>query len=207
MYTNTRRAAPSCCLLHLLCLLTIPQGKSPWEVPTAEGLTVRVVNSVIKKCEVKPRFGDAFKGDGYPEAFIYRQRVILLYQKTDGVDVALYCMYVQEYGPECAPPNRNVVYLSYIDSVKYFRPEVLAACGVSLRTFVYHQILLGYLAFVRGLGYETMLIWACPPLAVRALSPWLCSLLSAHPCCTTHPHAPAYVPHAPRSLLPSTRTG
>lgn len=68
------------------------QGKQPWEVPTAEGLTIRVINNVIKKCEVKPKYYEAFRGDGYPEAFIYRQRVIILFQKIDGVDVALYCM-------------------------------------------------------------------------------------------------------------------
>lgn len=91
------------------------QNKPLDQVPTADGLTIRVINNVIKKCEVKQKFFDAFKGDGYPEAFIYRQRVIVLFQKIDGVDVALYCMYVQEYGADCAPPNRNVVYLSYID--------------------------------------------------------------------------------------------
>jgi hypothetical protein len=64
--------------------------------------------------QVKPKFYEAFRGDGYAEAFRYRQRVIVLFQKIDGVDVALYCMYVQEYGADCAPPNRNVVYLSYM---------------------------------------------------------------------------------------------
>eukprot|EP00878_Enallax_costatus_P007519 GHUV01007875.1.p1 GENE.GHUV01007875.1~~GHUV01007875.1.p1 ORF type:complete len:926 (+),score=290.96 GHUV01007875.1:200-2779(+) len=140
-------------------------GCNASDMPIPEGLTIRVINNVIKKCEVKPKFYEAFRGDGFAEAFIYRQRVIILFQKLDGVDVALYCMYVQEYGAECAPPNRNVVYLSYIDSVKYFRPEMASATGISLRTFVYHQILQGYLLFVKQLGFETMYIWACPPLA------------------------------------------
>ena len=29
---------------------------------------------------------------------------------------------------------------------------------------MYHQACLGYIEFVRGLGFEQMLIWACPPL-------------------------------------------
>lgn len=51
------------------------EGKSVGEVPAVPPLTVRVVNNVMKKCEVKPKFYDAFKGEGYPEAFPYRQKV------------------------------------------------------------------------------------------------------------------------------------
>ncbi|XP_034043531.1 CREB-binding protein-like [Thalassophryne amazonica] len=125
--------------------------------PEAGQVLVRVVASSDKTLEVKSgmkaRFVDT---NEMPGAFPYRTKTIFAFEEIDGEDVCLFGMHVQEYGSECPVPNTRRVYISYLDSVHVFRPQILT-------TAVCSEILIGYLDYVKKLGYVQGHIWACPP--------------------------------------------
>ena len=83
----------------------------PSTLETVSGLTVRIVSNVEKTHEVKPKFAETFcreqEGKSYSNIFKYKQKVILLFQEVDGVDMCLFCIYVQEYGDDCPAPNNR----------------------------------------------------------------------------------------------------
>ncbi|KAE9232418.1 hypothetical protein PF004_g9910 [Phytophthora fragariae] len=87
----------------------------------------------------------------------YRSRCICVFQELDGVDVLIFTLYVQEYGPDSLSPNAGRVYVSYLDSVNYFQPK-------KLRTLMHQQVMLGFLEDCKNRGFHTCHIWSCPPL-------------------------------------------
>lgn len=99
-------------------------------------VTIRILSAVDKVCEVKTAMKQRFEGE-ITETFPFKTKAIFAFEEIDGTDVVFFGMHVQEYGSECAPPNTRRVYISYLDSVFFFRPK-------ELRTNVYHEILIGY---------------------------------------------------------------
>lgn len=122
---------------------------------TVPKVIIRVLSNCDETFTTKP-FAKATAGGGVAPDYTYRSRAIFLFQHLDGVDVLLFIMYVQEFGPDAPPPNTGKVYIAYLDSVHYFRPR-------QYRTLVYHDLLLAYLEYVRRLGLNSCYIWACPP--------------------------------------------
>jgi len=116
-------------------------------------VTIRVVSALESQCEVNYAVRKYFHA---PRYLPYRSKSLMMFQKVDGIDICLWCMYVQEYGSNCAQPSTRRVYIAYLDSVEFFRPR-------HVRTAVYHEILVSYLAWVAARGFTHAHIWACPP--------------------------------------------
>ncbi|KAI0986114.1 hypothetical protein GJ496_007518 [Pomphorhynchus laevis] len=116
---------------------------------------IRVLASFDKICEIKPRMRQYFIGQ-MPDRLPFRSKAIFAFQELDDKEVAFFGLHVQEYDAKAPIPNSRRVYISYLDSVYFFQPK-------HLRTDIYHEILIGYLDWVKRLGYHWGHIWACPP--------------------------------------------
>lgn len=135
----------------------IPFEEAKKKIQMGGAITIRQVTSMDRKLEVRERMKRRYAFKNYPEEFTFRCKCFIVFQNLDGVDVVLFGLYVYEHDEKNPPPNSRTVYVSYLDSVHYMRPR-------QMRTFIYHEILISYLDYVRRRGFATAHIWACPPL-------------------------------------------
>jgi len=165
-------ALPKCSLASFIEAKAQQQMK---DTPNAgKTIAVRVISSCSRYFDIPDVVRRHFRMESErntlvhpPEKVHYDQKAITLFQKIDGLDVCIFCMYVQEYdgkdryGSDQDPLDVNArhsrrVYVAYIDSVEHFRPR-------DCRTQVYQEILVSYLASARARGFDRAQIWACPP--------------------------------------------
>lgn len=124
----------------------------------AQSIVVKVVSSIRSSCHVSSAVREHFKSasQAYPQIIDYTSKVIFVFQMINGVEVCIFSMYVQEYDKHCQlHANRNRIYIAYLDSLVYMRPR-------HVRTSLFHQILISYLASCKVNGFEYAHIWACP---------------------------------------------
>lgn len=135
----------------------IPVEEARKKIEMGGEITIRQVTSMDRKLEVRERMKKRYSFKNYPDEFNFRCKCIVVFQNLDGVDVILFGLYVYEHNEKNPAPNTRTVYISYLDSVHFMRPR-------QMRTFIYHEILIAYLDYVRRRGFASAHIWACPPL-------------------------------------------
>ncbi|GFP90889.1 histone acetyltransferase hac1 [Phtheirospermum japonicum] len=118
-------------------------GYAEFYVPGAEALVVRVVSSVDKKLDVKPRFLDIFREENYPTEFPY---------KSKSLDLNVCSQIIAE--------STSLTWTPSTDSfVKNISVTILSS-----NTLTYTCVQIGYLEYCKMRGFASCYIWACPPL-------------------------------------------
>lgn len=115
-------------------------------------IVVRVLSDKLKIFAKLTEFA-ALTG---PEKFSYRHRNLFVFYEIDGDDYCIFCINMHLYGSECAEPNRNCAYLSYLDSVCLIEDS-------KIRTLFYKNLVLSVSNTLQLRGYHWLYLWSCPP--------------------------------------------
>ena len=144
--------------------------------PSADKLRVRMVSNVKRTMEMTPVMIERYGVNG---PFPYMARTMLVTTEAENdKDIIFLGLVVNEFGPECPEPNKNKVYLAYVDSVQLYHQSSCCmyqqgAGGHTLcsdpegcndeRKKIVRALLMGYLDSARRRGYKSAYIWSMPP--------------------------------------------
>jgi hypothetical protein len=118
------------------------EAKDPKIKEEEQDVTVRVASMKDKELATQELMKGYYKDDEkpYPAIFKYRSKALFVYQKQKigdlEIDVCFFGLHVQEHAGSTGDPNNpnnGRVYVSYLDSVFYFKPK-------DHRTNIYKEI-------------------------------------------------------------------
>ena len=123
-----------------------------------EPITIRVVSCILTQATTPPLLIEHMEaiGEPYPKEFLTSPR---LSSRSRSAMASMFACSLSmcRYG-STAPNQQDRVYISYLDSVRYFASE-----PDQHRSTMYHAILVAYLQWARLLGYKHVRIWVEPP--------------------------------------------
>ena len=126
---------------------TQPQSRSP----QPEDFTVRVIARRVSQghpLSTARRFG-------VPDSITYTSEFLLLFQRRDGVDVAVFGLQAYLYDDACEyEPNRGTSYLGYIEKTGFFHPREWG-------TRIIQEFVIAFLQHTRA-QYPRCYIWSAP---------------------------------------------
>jgi len=125
-------------------------------IPNCDNIVVRLVSNMPINFNTKSIIA-RYHNKSFGSEITYNNCVIFVFLKSsDGTEICFFGIYFQLYGnSKCPEPNKNSVYLSYIDSVKL--------CKITERTKTYQCILLGLFNYLKMKNFQKIFIWSCPP--------------------------------------------
>ena len=127
-----------------------------YNIPNCDNIVIRLVSNIPTNFYTKSAIAK-YHNKNFGSEITYNNCVIFVFLKlSDGTEICFFGIYFQLYGnSKCPEPNKNSVYLSYIDSVKL--------CIVKERTKIYQLILLGLFNYLKTKNFRRVFIWSCPP--------------------------------------------
>lgn len=103
--------------------------------------------------KVAEEFLNKFKD--FPAEFPYTEIGVMVFEKIHGIYVAVFGFFAYEHDQNCASPNKNSCYLSYVDSSGQGTKK-------ESRKLFNHEVLLAYFKFIAACGFQYVYLWCCP---------------------------------------------
>ncbi|CRK94490.1 CLUMA_CG007996, isoform A [Clunio marinus] len=134
------------------CDVFINNFLKKYDVNDNDTLTIRLLSDMEKKLNVKETFLGYRSG---PRSYAYRNCTLFTFCDTGNEsDICFFSVMFQLYGNDCPEPNRNIGYISYIDSINLIPSKN--------RTLIYRLILLGLFEYLKTKGFDRIILWSCP---------------------------------------------